>query len=122
MGRFLAGLILGLIALPVGVYVYFATGMVPHPPQLFVGKGVTDDTPGENYWKIANGIRLTGMPAYKESLSDQQMWQVALLLTDRDKLPDAVKQELAKPPAAEGVAQPANPADVSNPAPALIKK
>jgi len=199
MGRLLAGLILGLLVIPVGVCVYFITGVVPvatsaeampfekrlasialhahvekeapknapfqaddaayaaaaqlyradcavchglpdrpetpvakgmfpHPPQLFVGHGVTDDPPGETNWKIANGIRLTGMPAYKASLSDQQMWQVALLLaTERDKLSAAVKQELAKPPTAEGVTQPANPADVSpadkaNPAPALIKK
>jgi len=25
--------------------------------------GVSDDEPGETYWKVANGIRLTGMPA-----------------------------------------------------------
>jgi mono/diheme cytochrome c family protein len=103
-----------------------AKGMFPHPPQLFFGKGVTDDEPGENYWKVANGIRLTGMPAYKESLSEQELWQVALFLTDRDKLPESVKQELAKPPAGEGTAQPAapaaKPADLINPAPPLIRK
>ena len=31
--------------------------------------GVSDDPPGETYWKVANGIRLTGMPAYKELLT-----------------------------------------------------
>jgi len=50
-----------------------AHGMYPHPPQLFGGHGVTDDPVGETYWKAENGIRLTGMPAYKGSLSETQL-------------------------------------------------
>ena len=71
-----------------------AKGMFPKPPHLFHGKGVTDDEPGETYWKVANGIRLTGMPAFKNSLNTTQMWQVSLLLANADKISDAVKQEL----------------------------
>jgi len=74
-----------------------AKGMFPKPPHLFRGKGVTDDEPGETYWKVANGIRLTGMPGFKSSLSDTQMWQVSLLVAHADKISDAVKLEL-KPP------------------------
>ena len=55
-----------------------AQGMFPKPPKLLQGKGVTDDEPGETYWKVANGIRLTGMPAFRQSLSETQMWQVSL--------------------------------------------
>ncbi|MDR3773992.1 MAG: cytochrome c [Terracidiphilus sp.] len=52
--------------------------------------GVTDDPPGETYWKVANGIRLTGMPSYKDILTNTQMWQVSLLLANADKpLPPA---------------------------------
>jgi mono/diheme cytochrome c family protein len=47
--------------------------------------GVSDDPPGETYWKVANGIRLTGMPSYKLVLTDIQMWQVSLLLANADK-------------------------------------
>lgn len=68
-----------------------AKGMFPHPPQLFKGHGVTDDPPGETYWKAANGIRLTGMPGYKGSLSDTQLWQVSLMLANADKLSPAAK-------------------------------
>jgi thiosulfate dehydrogenase len=75
-----------------------AKGMFPKPPELFRGKGVTDDEPGETYWKVANGIRLTGMPAFKQSLNETQMWQVSLLLANADKISDAVKQELKPPP------------------------
>jgi mono/diheme cytochrome c family protein len=51
---------------------------------------VSDDPPGETYWKVANGIRLSGMPSYKDVLTETQMWQVSLLLANADKpLPPA---------------------------------
>jgi mono/diheme cytochrome c family protein len=54
--------------------------------------GVSDDPPGETYWKVANGIRLTGMPDFKTQLSETEMWQVSLLLASADKPlpPDAL--------------------------------
>jgi len=72
-------------------------GMYPKPPKLLEGTGVTDDQPGETYWKVANGIRLTGMPGFTDSLSQTQMWQVSLLLAHADKLPDSVKAALYRP-------------------------
>lgn len=84
--------------------VAFAKNMFPMAPQLWKkhGKsdvvGVSDDEPGETYWKVANGIRLSGMPAYKHILSDTQMWQVSLLLKNADKeLPGPVTQILDSP-------------------------
>ena len=72
-----------------------AQGMFPRPPQLFEPKEmVTDDPPGETFWKAKNGIRLTGMPGFHASLSDEQLWQVSLLLAGADKLPASVQQEL----------------------------
>lgn len=93
-----------------------ATGMYPRPPQLFQGKGVTDDPPGETYWKIFNGIRLTGMPGFSKSLSETQMWQVALLLANADKLPDAAKAVLVAPiGASTAVTAPPTPTPVPPP-------
>ncbi len=61
--------------------------------------GVSDDPIGETYWKVKNGIRLTGMPSYVKILSDQQMWEVSGLLSVADKpLPDAVQKILAGAP------------------------
>ena len=74
-----------------------AKGMFPRPPQLFTGHGVTDDPPGENYWKAATGIRLTGMPGYKGSLTDTQLWQVSVMLANADKLSPAAKAAVAEP-------------------------
>ena len=62
---------------------FIGAGEYPRPPQLFKGHGVTDDPVGETYWKVANGIRLTGMPAFNKTLTQDEMWQVSLLLYRR---------------------------------------
>jgi thiosulfate dehydrogenase len=74
-----------------------AEGEFPRPPHLFKGKGVTDDEPGETYWKVANGIRLTGMPGFNQRLSAAEIWQVSLLLAHAAKLPDPAKAVLQEP-------------------------
>ncbi len=72
-----------------------ARGMFPRPPQLMPPrKGVTDDPVGETYWKVKNGIRLTGMPGFEGSLSEGELWQVSLLLLKADQLPEPVKSAL----------------------------
>ena len=75
-----------------------ADSMYPHAPLLFKGKGVTDDPPQESYWKVANGIRLTGMPSFKGVMNDTQMWRVALLVANADKLPESAKKILVPEP------------------------
>jgi thiosulfate dehydrogenase len=74
----------------------FGTHMFPTAPPLWERHhngdvvGVSDDPPGETYWKVTNGIRLTGMPAYKELLTETEIWQVSVLLANADKpLPPA---------------------------------
>ena len=75
-----------------------AKGMYPRPPQLLNPKHmVTDDPAGETYWKVANGIRMTGMPSFHESLSTTQMWQVSVMLANADKLPPDANVLLSQP-------------------------
>jgi thiosulfate dehydrogenase len=85
-----------------------ANNMYPHATLMFKGKGVSDDPPQESYWKVKNGIRLTGMPSFTGVLEDTQMWQVALFVANSDKLPDSAKKLLAPepPPAAVMTAAP----------------
>ena len=87
-----------------------ARGEFPKPPQLFEGKGVTDDPPGETYWKTVNGIRLTGMPGFEKSLPQARIWEIALLLANADKLPGSVTAVL------KGPSEPPSPAEGSPPA------
>ena len=73
-----------------------AKGMFPPPPQLFEhDEMLTDDPEGETYWKVTHGIRLSGMPGFASTLSDQQRWQVTILLAHADKLPAAVQSALS---------------------------
>jgi thiosulfate dehydrogenase len=75
-----------------------APKMYPEPPQFFTPDGsVTDDPVGVTYWKIDNGIRMTGMPSFKAVLPDEQIWQIAALLARADKLPPDVTEVLKQP-------------------------
>jgi mono/diheme cytochrome c family protein len=103
----------GCHGLPLTPKTAIATGMYPRPPLLFEGKGVTDDEPGESYWKIFNGIRLTGMPGFSKSLSETQMWQLAILVANADKLPASAKAVLV---AASAPAASVPPATATSPA------
>jgi thiosulfate dehydrogenase len=69
-------------------------GMFPDPPQLFQGIGVTDDEPWETYWKVENGIRMTGMPGFKSQVGEKEIWQVTMLVKNADKITEPVKKEL----------------------------
>ncbi|MDR5729819.1 MAG: hypothetical protein RB191_20595, partial [Terriglobia bacterium] len=63
----------------------------PRAPQF------VDDAPdmsaNQNFFIIQHGVRWTGMPAWKQSLSDQQMWQVTTFLSHMDKLPPQVSAQ-----------------------------
>ena len=103
----------GLIRTPSTV----APHMYPSTPQLWSSHrqgvvGVSDDPPGETYWKVANGIRLTGMPSFSKSLSETEMWQVSMLLANADKpIPDAARSLLTQP---LNFSQPSAPAPQSH--------
>jgi mono/diheme cytochrome c family protein len=68
-----------------------ARGLYPPPPQLATD-GVEGDPEGVSFWKIKHGIRWTGMPSWKNALTDQQIWTLALFLNHMDTLSPAAKQ------------------------------
>jgi thiosulfate dehydrogenase len=86
--------------------------MYPAAPQLWEkhpngpAVGVSDDPPGETYWKVVNGIRLTGMPEFKTQLNDTEIWEVTLLLANADK---------ALPPEALSIVRPVAPSAGGHP-------
>ncbi|MGH7075290.1 MAG: c-type cytochrome [Stellaceae bacterium] len=61
-------------------------GEYPSPPQL-ASAGVEDDPESWTFWKIENGIRWTGMPAWRSTLPREQAWTLALFLKHMNKLP-----------------------------------
>jgi len=90
--------------------------MYPMAPPLWEGQrvedvvGVSSDPVGQTYWKIANGLRLSGMPAYQGVLTDTEIWQVSLLLANANKpLPPAaltLLHEQAVQPAPQAAKKP----------------
>ena len=72
-----------------------AKGEYPAPPQLATD-GVEDDPEGNSFWVIAHGIRWTGMPSWKGTLTDEQIWTLALFLNHMNKLPSAAEQAWQK--------------------------
>jgi mono/diheme cytochrome c family protein len=53
----------------------FGAGFYPRVPQFF--EEGTDVNPNEAYAAVHDGVRYSGMPAWHDQLSDQQIWQVA---------------------------------------------
>ncbi|MGH9575074.1 MAG: c-type cytochrome [Candidatus Acidiferrales bacterium] len=85
------------------------SGMFPRAPRLLSPDGmVTDDSAGETYWKVKNGIRLSGMPSFAKVLDENQMWQVTGVVKRADKLPPEVLSALQ--PQTEPAASNAAPA------------
>ncbi len=83
----------------------FGKHVFPGAPQLWAPHGngivgVSDDPVGETYWKVRNGIRLSGMPAFNNLLNENQMWQVSVLLANADKPLPANVISTVKPGAA----------------------
>jgi thiosulfate dehydrogenase len=79
-----------------------AKGLYQHAPQL-AEDGVEDDPEGVIYWKVKHGIRLTGMPAFSPTLTEDQIWQTVLFLKHMDSLPPAVDKVWKAVPSAKTI-------------------
>jgi thiosulfate dehydrogenase len=72
-----------------------AKGMYPHPPQFFHSKPVPAYDPSRPYrpasrkvyWKVKNGVRLSGMPGFQNAFTEQQIRQVSDFLSNARNLP-----------------------------------
>jgi mono/diheme cytochrome c family protein len=68
-------------------------GAAPPPPSGRDGRG-RGPGGGPDFWRIKNGIRLTGMPSFGGTLSDDQIWQVTAFLASRRNMPPEIKAAL----------------------------
>ena len=57
-------------------------GLMPEPPKL--QDEVEEWSPAELFWIIKNGVKMTGMPAWGPTHSDQKIWAMVAFL---EKLP-----------------------------------
>jgi mono/diheme cytochrome c family protein len=67
-----------------------AHGLYPEPADL--ANAARFYTPGELFWILQNGIKMTGMPAWSDH-SDEELWATVAFLK---KLPEMSQQDYAK--------------------------
>ena len=56
----------------------WVSGLEPAPPYLI--DATQRFRPRELFWIAKNGIKMTGMPSWRNSMSDQQIWDVVAFL------------------------------------------
>ena len=61
-----------------------AESLYPRAPQFL--QDAPDMPENQNFYIIQHGIRLSGMPAWKSALSENDIWQVTMFLSHMDKL------------------------------------
>lgn len=66
----------------------FGDSFYPRAPQ-FV-EDAPDMTDSQNFYIIEHGVRLSGMPGWKTTLNESEIWQVTTFLSKMDKLPPPV--------------------------------
>ena len=66
-----------------------------YPPAPHLPLNQTHYADGEMFWIVKHGIRNTAMLAWRNFLTDDEIWQVVTLIRHFDSLPDSVTTELA---------------------------
>jgi mono/diheme cytochrome c family protein len=65
-----------------------AQGLYPNPPKL--SEAVKDWTPQQLFWIIKNGLKMTGMPGFAPTHSDDMIWAIVAF---SEKLPSMTKEQ-----------------------------
>ena len=69
----------------------FAEGLYPNPPML--SKVAKDWTPQQLFWITKNGLKMTGMPAFGPTHTDDMIWAIVAFTK---KLPDMSAEDYKK--------------------------
>lgn len=69
-------------------HVAFGDSFYPRVPQF--AEDAPDMPENQNFYIIEHGVRLSGMPAWKSSLKEPEVWQVTTFLSHMNKLSPAV--------------------------------
>lgn len=67
-------------------------GLTPRPPKL--ADTAQNWSAGELYWIVRNGIKMTGMPAWDASHSDEEIWQTVAFVRLLPRMSPAEYQQM----------------------------
>lgn len=68
-----------------------SAGLYPRPPDL---TQVPLENPARSFWVIKHGIKMTGMPAWGASHSDEEIWELVAFIQQLQKLDHKSYEEL----------------------------
>ncbi len=72
----------------------FGANFYPPVPQLILDP--PDDPEWHIFYAIRHGVRNTGMPSWKGTITEEEMWKVTAFLSRIEKLPPAVQEQWKK--------------------------
>jgi mono/diheme cytochrome c family protein len=75
-------------------------GLNPYPPELATRSEESD--PKELFWIVRNGIKMTGMPSFGVTHTDQEIWAIVAFLQKMPKMTPQEYQALAQATAESG--------------------
>jgi mono/diheme cytochrome c family protein len=71
----------------------FAEGLYPNPPYLGSHEVQRDNDDRELYWIVKNGLKMTGMPAFGKTHTEEQLWGIVAFVRRLPSLdPQTYKQ------------------------------
>ena len=73
----------------------FHQGMLPEPPHIDAPQ-VQRWSDGELFWIVKHGIRMTGMPAFGENHSDEEIAQIVAFVRHAPQVTESERQALAR--------------------------
>jgi mono/diheme cytochrome c family protein len=71
-----------------------AQGLNPYPPEL--AEKAEPDEAAEFFWIVKNGIKMTGMPAFGVTHSDEEIWAIIAFLQRMPKLSPEEYQKMVQ--------------------------
>lgn len=60
-------------------------------PNLFADEDWSEDADGLVFWFIDRGVKLTGMPSFKHTLKEDEIWKLVAFIKNIKKLPPETK-------------------------------
>lgn len=70
------------------------TDLNPKPPRL--NEEVAHNSPQNLFWIVKHGINMTGMPAWGETHSDEEIWEVVAFVKQRGQMTPAQYKKLTQ--------------------------
>lgn len=69
----------------------WSQNMLPKPPPVWTSTKTWSD--GDIFYVIKNGIKMTGMPSWKEGHTDKEIWGIVAFIREMEKLDEETKKE-----------------------------